>query len=887
MISLRRTALPAALALLACLAFAQLSGAYWTNSGTGAGAAGTATMPGGTAPTASLSGTTVTVSIPQISVAGQLVGVLGGGYMVKRYPGTGGTGVTIPSGTCSTSVTGSAATLTCTETSTPRGDWRYTVSPTLFQWTTTESTSSATVNVLPDPASGLTADWAPAADITLSWTAGPGATGYNIYRRTTAGAYNFATPVNGATPVTGTTYTDLTPVSGTAYNYVIRSVVIGSAGQQLSSGNSNESAALTADGTVPTGVTLAAIPASLSGDVTFTGAANDTISGMDNLNFEYRTSPAGAWTDACIETTAPYSCDFDTTSVPDGLYDFRVIATDNAGNQTISTVQTNRRIDNTEPVVAINAVAPYVRGTITVGGTATDTGGSGIASLVLRFRAIGAPSWTTICTSATSPISCSLNTTTYAAGAYEIELVGTDVAGNSFTDADAFTIDNSGPVITMTNPGSPLSGVDLLESTVSDAGSGVASVQYQYKLSSGATWINACNSTVSPFSCNWNTASVADGTYDFRATATDALGTATTSATIATRVIDNTAPSAVTMTNPGSPLRGTFTLNATATDTGGGIANVAIQRSPNGLNTWTTVCADPTTPYSCSFDSTTVADGLYDFRAVATDNASNTLTSTVIASRRIDNTPPAVTLTNPGSPIRATVALNATSTDTGGSGVASVAFQYKLSSGTTWTTILTDTATPYTANFATAALNGTYDVRAFSTDLAGNTNASTFTNIVIDNTVPTAVDIQTANGGGVLGRPDAGDTVTYTYSEPMRPSSILAGWTGASTPVILRLTNGGTDRLRIRNAASTAYLPLGTVRIGTPWVTITANFNATMVMVGNQIIVTMGTQTGGTVATSATNVAMTWTPSATALDVAGNAMSTTVRTETGAADREF
>ena len=588
--------------------------------------------------------------------------------------------------------------------------------------------------------------------MSLSWNAVTGATGYNVYRRTTAGSYNFATPLNGATPVSGTAYTDSTATSGTSYNYVIRSVVIGSAGQQIASGNSNETAALTADGTVPTGVTLAAIPANLSGDVTFTGAANDTISGVASVTFEYRTNPSGAWTTACVETVSPYSCDFDTTLAADGLYDLRTIATDGAGNTTTSAVQTSRRIDNTDPTATVNAVAAYVRGTITVGGTGTDAG-SGIASRVLSIRLVGAPSWTTLCSPAVSPFTCSLNTTTRIDGLYELQLVVTDNAGNVTTDSDSvdFTIDNTAPSITMTNPGASLGGIELLESTVSDAGSGVASVQYQYKLSSGATWINACSSAVAPYSCNFNTASVADGTYDFRAIATDALGSQATSATIATRVIDNTNPIPVTITNPGTPLRGTITLNAAATDTGTGIASVAIQRSPAGLDTWTTICADTTTPYSCSFDTTTVADGLYDLRAVATDNSGNSTTSALVASRRIDNTAPAVTLTNPGTPTRATVTLTATATD-GGSGMASVAFQYKLSSGSVWTTISTDTATPFTAAFNTAALNGTYDMRALATDLAGNQSNSTVTGIVLDNTVPTAVDIQTANGGGIAGQ---------------------------------------------------------------------------------------------------------------------------------------
>ncbi|MBJ7457748.1 MAG: hypothetical protein JHD02_01030 [Thermoleophilaceae bacterium] len=886
MSAVRRTFLGTVLALFCALLATSLASAYWTNGGFGTASAFTSTMPGGVTPTVSATGTTVTVDISQVSVSGQLVGALGGGYVVKRYPAAGGAAVT-PGGTCGATVTGGGATLSCTETGTPPGDWRYTVSPTLYQWTSAESATSSMVVIVPDPASGLTVTRAPAAAMNLSWTAGAGATGYNIYRRTTAGSYNYAAPLNGGTPVGATAYSDTTATSGTSYNYVVRSVVTGSSGQQIESGDSNETAALTADGTVPTGVTLGAVPADLNGIRTFTGNANDTISGVATVYFEYRTSPAGAWTEACSETVSPYSCDFDTATVADGLYDFRSRAVDGAGNTTSSTTQTNRRIDNTDPAVTVNAVATYVRGTVALGGTASDAG-SGIASISLNYRLVGAPSWTVLCTPASSPVSCNLNTVPLIDGLYEVQMVVTDVVGNVGTDSDnvTFNIDNTAPSITMTDPGANMGGVELLESTVTDAGSGVATVQYQYKPSAGATWFNACGSAVTPFSCNFDTTSVVDGNYDFRAIATDGLGTQTTSATIATRLIDNTNPVPVTITNPGTPLRATITLNAAATDTGAGIADVAIQRSPAGLNTWTTICADTTSPYSCSFDTTTVTDGLYDLRAVATDNSGNSTASATVTSRLIDNTAPAVALTNPGSPRRGTVNLTATATDTG-SGMTSVAFQYKLSSGSVWTTISTDATSPYTAAFNTTALNGTYDIRALATDVAGNQSNSTFTGIVLDNIVPTAADIQTANGTGILGRPDNGDTVTFTFSEPMLPTSILAGWTGASTAVRVRLAQAGVDRLTIRNAADTAQLPFGQVRIGTAWVTATANFNATMVLVGNTIVVTLGTQVNGTVATSAATYNMRWNPSATATDLAGNPMSVTARTETGAADREF
>lgn len=594
MTAVRRVSVAALLALACALLLVPGASAYWTNGGFGNGSALTETMPGGITPTVSAVGTTVTVDISQVSVNGQFIGALGGGYIIKRYPAAGGASVT-PGGTCGVTVTGGAATLSCTESSAPRGDWRYTVSPTLFQWTSAESATSATLVIAPDAATGLAVTRAPAAAMSLTWTAGAGATGYNVYRRTTAGAYNFATPLNGATPVSGTTYNDTTATNGTSYNYVVRSVVIGSAGQQIASGNSNETAALTADGTLPTGVTLGAVPALLVGVATFTGTASDTISGVASLIVEYRTSPSGAWTQACSATTAPYSCTFNTTLAADGLYDFRARAVDGAGNTTSSAIQTNRVIDNNAPTV---------------------------------------------------------------------------------------------------------------------------------------------------------------------------------------------------------------------------------------------------------------------------------------------------TLTNPGSPLRATVALAATATDAG-SGMASVAFQYTLTGGATWTTISTDAATPYAASFNTVGLNGIYDIRALATDVAGNQSMSTVTGIVLDNTVPTAINIGTANGGATAGRPDSGDTITYTYSEPMLATSILAGWTGASTPVTVRLTNAGTDTMTVRNAGNTAQLPLGSVRIGRRWVTATATFSATMTMSGNSVIVTLGTQTGGTVGTSTTSYRMRWTPSATATDLAGNAMTATNFNEPGANDYEF
>jgi hypothetical protein len=330
------------------------------------------------------------------------------------------------------------------------------------------------------------------------------------------------------------------------------------------------------------------------------------------------------------------------------------------------------------------------------------------------------------------------------------------------------------------------------------------------------------------------------------------------------------------MNDPGANLRATVSLTALATDTGGsGVANVVMQRSPAWLGTWTDICTDTTSPYSCSFDTTAVADGLYDFRAISTENAGNTATSATVASRLVDNTLPTASLTDPGAYLRLTVTLDATAADIGGSGVASVAFEHSPAGAGTWTNICTDTTFPYSCSFDTTAVTeGLYDLRAVATDNAGNQAASVVANRTIDNTGPTAADIQTTNGGATVGGPEANDTVTFTYSEQILSTSILAGWNGASTAVTVRINNqGGNDRLEVWNAANTARLPLTNtfVNLNNNYVTANSTFTATMVQGGATITVTLVALTEGTVQTDATTGTLSWPPSATATDLAGAA----------------
>jgi hypothetical protein len=190
---------------------------------------------------------------------------------------------------------------------------------------------------------------------------------------------------------------------------------------------------------------------------------------------------------------------------------------------------------------------------------------------------------------------------------------------------------------------------------------------------------------------------------------------------------------------------------------------------------------------------------------------------------------------------------------------------------------------------------GTASYSVTCADKAGNRRTQTF-NVVVDNTAPTAADIQTTNkSGNILGKPDAGDTIVFTNSEQLDPYSVLAGWTGALTNVIVRIDDNattGNDRLSIYNAANTAQLPVGTINLGrSDYVFTNVTFGvsgtaSTMRQSGATITITLGTASSGTLAAGLTG-AMVWSPSATATDRAGNRQTTATRTETGTSDKDF
>jgi hypothetical protein len=266
---------------------------------------------------------------------------------------------------------------------------------------------------------------------------------------------------------------------------------------------------------------------------------------------------------------------------------------------------------------------------------------------------------------------------------------------------------------------------------------------------------------------------------------------------------------------------------------------------------------------------------------------------------------PAVTLTAPadGSYSKTTSVTLSGAAGAGTGDATTVTLNIYSGSAATGAPVLTRSVTRSGSTWSTSVTTlgqGTYTAQATQADSGGNTGKSATRTFTIDTTAPTRVSIAAANGTGTAGHLDAGDTITFTYSEPMLASSILTGWTGTSAATVkVRFFSGTNDAFTVLDSASAANVKLdagttagGGVSLGSAnYVTNTVTFSATLTQStdGRSFVVTLGSPdiASRVVATPVTAKNMTWTPKAGPTDLAGNALaSTTTYTETDA-DQDF
>ncbi|MCF6386576.1 Ig-like domain-containing protein [Mycobacterium sp. MBM] len=390
-----------------------------------------------------------------------------------------------------------------------------------------------------------------------------------------------------------------------------------------------------------------------------------------------------------------------------------------------------------------------------------------------------------------------------------------------------------------------------------------------------------------------------NGTDSFTYTASDGTATSNTATVAITVNPVNDAPVAVNNaynTNEDVPLAGNVLTNDTDAD-GNTLTATLVSGPTHGtltLNTDGTFTYTPTTNYN----------GTDSFTYTASDGTITSNTATVTVTVNAVNDAPVSTndsySTNQGIALNGNVLSNDSDVD-GNTLTASVV------AGPAHGSLTLNANGSFTYTPATN-YNGTDSFTYVANDGTANSTVATVSITIVDNVAPTAVDVQTTNGGSA-GYLDQGDTITYTFSEAIDPTTILAGWDGSTTNIVVRgyngtLLNGLDDYLQIYDSTNSTILPLGTVYLGRQDYLATLSGSApvtygatgtasTMTLTGNTLTVVLGTYNSeafGVYRQFALGTgAMVWTPSTVTRpeDLAGNVMTTTSATESGSADRDF
>jgi hypothetical protein len=221
--------------------------------------------------------------------------------------------------------------------------------------------------------------------------------------------------------------TDTAPVAGQTNTYAVYAVLAGSTWESPVPATTSV-AVPSADTTAP--VTTASTSPAPNAAGWNTGNVTVTLTATD------ASGVAGTWytTDGSTPTTAStaYSGAFGLTASAT----VRFFSKDSVGNAE-APKSLVVQVDKVAPAAAVTspAAGATLGGSVTVSGTASDTG-SGIAALSVQQR-LGIGAWTTIATPTVSSGSwtTSWSTAGLADGSYSLQVVATDVAGNTTTSA--------------------------------------------------------------------------------------------------------------------------------------------------------------------------------------------------------------------------------------------------------------------------------------------------------------------------------------------------------------------------------------------------------------------------------------------------------------------
>ena len=791
--------------------------AFLTSTGTTSATAGTGTLNApASVDVANVYGSGTVVVSWSASVTGGGA-VAPDGYYVRRWEGS---TPSVVGGACGTAAA-PVEQLACDDSGVADGTYTYTVVAVFRTWTA-ESSASTAVTVFNDltppdfgsPALTITGSFGPAFRQYLSGTT-------VFYNPQGSNAAGFTVAAENVTDSeTGIDQVGFPALAGfgggggvdhpgpyqTSYSWTSSSTASGSRAVTAYNGiglSSTSSFTVTPDLDAPTG-----------GSVTANGSASDSYNSTGNVSVahvDFTDTGAGISSGDITRASATLSGDacgpfsgavvvpgLTETGLVTGCYRYSSTSTDNVGN-TATAVSAIVKVDTTgpsTPTLAFSGLSSnahydgagtlYIRpaggGTFTVTASATDAQ-SGIQGYT--FGSLNSDGGSnlggsqtgdhfdyTFGASATAPTTPRIVKATNNAGidsadaTYRITADTTAPTGGSITA-------NGGAVDSYNTTGA----VAVAKTLFTDGGAGIASnvVTRATATLSG----NTCGSFGGAVVVSGATdGGLADGCYLYTLTGTDRVGNVATAVSAIVKV-DQTRPETQIAITPSSPTGNgawykgpaapTFTLSAT--DAGSGVASTLYK-----------IDAGSTQTYG---GEVTIPDGSHTITYWSTDNAGNTEASTTTATIKVDTVAPVTALTTtPGSP-------NGTN---GWFKLATVTFTLGVTEATSGvdSTLFTIDGGPAQTYGGAVTINtqGDHTLTFWSTDSAGNVEATGTTHIKLDNVEPTlGVTLDASPVGALFSAPG-----TLTYKGNATGSFRLVG-------TVTDATSG---------AASAAYPAIGT-----------------------------------------------------------------------------
>lgn len=207
---------------------------------------------------------------------------------------------------------------------------------------------------------------------------------------------------------------------------------------------------VTVDNLAPT-VTVTA-PSPMSGTVQVTATATDEDSGIATVALSYRRQGTTTWIALCTDSTDPYRCALDTTTLTNlATYELRAIATDNAGNSTTSAT-TSRQVNNGLASITITSplTGDLVSGTTTITTDYSTPFGTTASNVRIEARRVGG-SFATVCNDPTAPFTCDWATASLTSGTWELQA----------TMTYGLALTATSPIVTVTIDNAPLKALDV------------------------------------------------------------------------------------------------------------------------------------------------------------------------------------------------------------------------------------------------------------------------------------------------------------------------------------------------------------------------------------------------------------------------------------------